>query len=140
MCSAGSRLVIERGIHDRFVEKLIGRTKTLTMGHGLRDPQLGPVNSAAHLERIAGFVDRARERGAEILTGGSVTVDPETGKGWFFEPTIVADRPSHDELVQEEVFGPVLTIQVAEDAEDAVALANDCQYGLVAGILHEQYQ
>ncbi|WP_375593202.1 aldehyde dehydrogenase family protein [Algihabitans albus] len=134
VCSAGSRLVIERGIHDRFVEKLIGRTKTLTMGHGLRDPQLGPVNSAAHLERIAGFVDRARERGAEILTGGSVTVDPETGKGWFFEPTIVADRPSHDELVQEEVFGPVLTIQIAEDAEDAVALANDCQYGLVAGI------
>lgn len=134
VCSAGSRLVIERGIHDRFVEQLVGRAEKLTIGHGLRDPQLGPVSSAAHLKKIAGFVERARGRGAEILTGGAVTADPETGKGWFFEPTIVADRPSQDELVQEEVFGPVLTIQIADDPEQAVALANDSQYGLVAGI------
>jgi acyl-CoA reductase-like NAD-dependent aldehyde dehydrogenase len=134
VCSAGSRLVIERGIHDRFVDQLVAQAKKLTVGHGLRDPQLGPVNSIDHLGKINGFIERARDRGAEILTGGTVTSDPETGKGWFYMPTIVADRPRDDELVQEEVFGPVLTIQIAEDAEHALALANDCQFGLVAGI------
>ena len=134
VCSAGSRLVVEKGIHDRFVEALVSRTEALTLGHGLRDPNVGPVNSAQHLEKIAGFITRARTRGAEILTGGEATADPETGEGWFYAPTIVADRPSDDELVCEEVFGPVLTIQLAEDAEHALTLANDSQYGLVAGI------
>lgn len=134
ICSAGSRLVIERGIHDQFVEALGKKARSLSIGHGLRDPQLGPVNSAEHLAKIAGFVERARTRGADILTGGNVTHDPETGKGWFFEPTIIADRPANDELVQEEVFGPVLTIQVAEDARHALSLANNSKYGLVAGI------
>ena len=134
ICSAGSRLVIERGIHDQFVEALCKRALSLRIGHGLRDPQLGPVNSAEHLAKIAGFVERARSRGASVLTGGNVTCDPQTGKGWFYEPTIIADRPANDELVQEEVFGPVLTIQIAEDAAHALSLANDSKYGLVAGI------
>lgn len=134
VCSAGSRLVIERGIHDRFIEELIRRTEAMSIGHGLRDPQFGPVNSPEQLEKIAAFVERAQNRGAEILTGGKITSDPESGKGWFFEPTIVADRPSYDELVQEEIFGPVLTVQVADDAPHALALANDSKYGLVAGI------
>ncbi|WP_171182050.1 aldehyde dehydrogenase family protein [Ruegeria sp. HKCCD8929] len=134
VCSAGSRLVIEKGIHDRFIEQLVARTKRLTLGHGLRDPQVGPVNSVQHLAKIAGFIDRARGRGAEVLTGGAITTDPETGQGWFYEPTIVADRPCDDELVQEEIFGPVLTVQVAEDREHALALANNTQFGLVAGV------
>lgn len=134
ICSAGSRLVIERGIHDEFVEKLCARTKELSLGHGLRNPQVGPVNSAQHLQKIAGFIDRAKTRGAEALTGGAITNDPETGKGWFYEPTIIANRPIDDELVQEEVFGPVLTIQIAEDADDALSLANNCNFGLAAGV------
>lgn len=134
ICSAGSRLVIERAIHEDFVAELCRRAKALTIGHGLRDRQLGPVNSAGHLAKIAGFVDRARARGADVLTGGAITTDPETGLGWFYEPTIVDDRPCDDELVQEEVFGPVLTVQVADDARHALELANGTQYGLVAGI------
>jgi len=78
----------------------------------------------------AGYLDWR----AEILTGGAITHDPKTGEGWFYEPTIVADRPVEDELVQEEIFGPVLTVQVAEDAADACRLANATRYGLVAGI------
>jgi aldehyde dehydrogenase (NAD+) len=92
------------------------------------------VNSAEHLEKIAGFIDRAKDRGAKIAVGGNVTTDPATGKGWFFEPTIVDAVPAKDELAQEEIFGPVLTVQVADDADHALELANDCQYGLVAGI------
>ncbi len=137
ICSAGSRLVIERGIHDQFVEILSDRTQKLSMGHGLKNPQIGPVNSAEQLAKIAAFIERAKERGAQILTGGRIAADPETGKGWFYEPTIVADRPSEDELVQEEIFGPVLTVQVADDADHALSLANDTRYGLVAGIYTE---
>ena len=134
ICSAGSRLVIERGLHDGFLEDLCARAERLTLGHGLRDPQLGPVNSADQLDRVSGFVERARGRGAEIATGGAATADPETGKGWFYQPTIVGHRDPNDELVREEVFGPVLTVQIAEDVEHAIALANDSQYALVAGV------
>ncbi|WP_306030287.1 aldehyde dehydrogenase family protein [Stappia sp. MMSF_3263] len=134
ICSAGSRLVIERRIADSFLEELVARTRRLTLGHGLRNPDMGPVSSAEHLAKISGFVERARTRGSEILTGGNIASDPQTGQGWFFEPTIIADRPADDELVQEEVFGPVLTVQIAEDADHALELANGTPFGLVAGI------
>ncbi|MBG6159036.1 aldehyde dehydrogenase (NAD+)/betaine-aldehyde dehydrogenase [Labrenzia sp. EL_159] len=134
ICSAGSRLVVEKSIHDEFVDELVARTRALNLGHGLANPDVGPVNSSEHLAKIAGFLDRARSRGAEIVTGGSVTEDPATGQGWFFEPTIVNSVAADDELAQEEIFGPVLAVQVADDADHALALANDCQYGLVAGI------
>ncbi|MTI44792.1 aldehyde dehydrogenase (acceptor) [Roseibium hamelinense] len=139
ICSAGSRLVIERGIHAGFVEELVDRVKALRIGHGLTQPDLGPVNSAAHLEKISGFVERARLGGATIATGGSVTEDPSTGGGWFYEATIIDQAQPEDEVVREEIFGPVLTVQVAEDAEHALTLANDCQYGLVAGIYTENF-
>ncbi|GHA41671.1 aldehyde dehydrogenase [Amylibacter ulvae] len=134
ICSAGSRLIIERDIHDAFVERLVKRAQSLTIGHGLHDPNMGPLNSEQHLQKVAGFIDRAKSRGAEVLTGGNITTDPKTGQGWFYEPTIIANRPSDDELVQEEIFGPVLTVQIADDVDHALALANDCQFGLVAGI------
>ena len=134
ICSAGSRLIIERSLHDDFVADLCRRAESLTLGHGLRNPQMGPVNSAAQLSRVAGFVERARRRGVAIATGGSETVDPQTGRGWFYRPTIAIGCAADDELVQEEVFGPVLTVQIAEDADHALALANDSQYALVAGV------
>lgn len=134
ICSAGSRLVIERGIHEDFLNELVARTKALKLGHGLDNPDVGPVNSSEHLAKITGFLDRARARGADIVAGGSSAEDPATGRGWFFEPTIVNAVAADDELAQEEVFGPVLTVQVADDADHALELANDCQYGLVAGI------
>lgn len=134
ICSAGSRLVIEAGIHDRFVEVLGRKASAISLGHGLRSSDMGPVNSAAHRDKILGFLDRARERGADFISGGQASADPETGKGYFIEPTIVANRPQDDELVQEEIFGPVLTVQKADDAEHALHLANCTRFGLVAGV------
>lgn len=134
ICSAGSRLVIERSIHDSFVERLVARTEQLTIGHGLRDPQVGPVNSAEHLAKIGGFIDRARARGAQVSTGGRRLCDPVTGTGWFYAPTILDDCAPDDEVIRDEIFGPVLSIQIAEDAHHALHLAADCQFGLVAGI------
>lgn len=134
ICSAGSRLIVERPLHDGFVDDLCKRAQQIKLGHGLRNPQLGPVNSAQQLERIAGFIERARGRGIEVATGGQNAADPESGKGWFYQPTIIDDCAAGDELVREEIFGPVLTVQIAEDAEHAAALANDSQYALVAGV------
>lgn len=134
ICSAGSRLIIECSIHADFVAELATRAKALKLGHGLRRPDIGPVNSAAHLEKIAGFIDRARASGSEIVTGGKMTTDPETGNGWFFEPTIIDRANEGDEVVRDEIFGPVLTVQVADDADHALALANNTMFGLVAGI------
>lgn len=134
VCSAGSRLVIERSIHEPFLDALLARVARLVPGHGLRDAPLGPLISQAQRQRVDGFLARARERGARVLAGGRPTCDPESGKGWFFEPTVVLCDDPGDELVQEEIFGPVLTVQVADDAAHALALANGTRYGLVAGI------
>lgn len=134
ICSAGSRLIVEKNIHAPFLEKLVVRTKSLQLGHGLRNVDMGPVNSPAQLERISGFVERARSGGAKILCGGKCTADPETGLGWFYEPTILDGLMRDDEAVQNEIFGPVLCIQTADSIEHAISLANGTPYALVAGI------
>jgi len=134
ICSAGSRLLIERSLHDEFVGALVARTRTMTLGHGLRDPDMGPLISAAQLAKITGFVSRARERGRNVLTGGRRASGAVAGGGWFFPPTVVDDVPADDELVLEEIFGPVLTVQVFDDFDEAIALANGTSFGLVAGI------
>lgn len=139
ICSAGSRLILDKTIHDEFLNELIKRTRSLKLGHGLTSPDIGPINSAEHLARIDGFVGRAKARGADVVAGGGVTNDPDTGKGWFFEATIIDRLNQKDEMVQEEVFGPVLAVQVADDTEHATVLANDSQYGLVAGIYTQDF-
>jgi acyl-CoA reductase-like NAD-dependent aldehyde dehydrogenase len=134
ICSAGSRLIVERQIHASFVSKLVERTRALRVGHGLRAVDMGPVNSPAQLARIGGFVERARARGVEVLCGGQSTADPETGLGWFYEPTILDGLAPNDEAVQCEIFGPVLCVQIADTVEHAISLANGTDYALAAGI------
>jgi acyl-CoA reductase-like NAD-dependent aldehyde dehydrogenase len=134
ICSAGSRLVIDRRIHAAFVSRLLDATQALTLGHGLRDAGMGPVNSAEHLQRIAGHVERARARGVQVLCGGQTATDPQTGLGWFYQPTILDGLAPDDAAVQQEIFGPVLCVQVFDDVEEAVTLANGTDFGLVAGI------
>lgn len=134
ICSAGSRLIVERGAHDALLERVIDKASALTMGHGLTRPTLGPLNSKAHLGRVAEKVEAARARGLAPAIGGRAATDPRTGKGWFFEATIFDAVPETDPLVKEEIFGPVLTVQVADDEAHALALANGTDYALVAGV------
>lgn len=134
ICSAAARLVVEKKIHSALVGRLVDRARAMRLGHGLRDCGMGPLNSAPHLARVSGFLDRARMRGVSIACGGNPAVDPQTGRGWFFEPTILDDLERNDEAVTEEIFGPVLAVQVADDAEHALALANCTQFALVGGI------
>jgi acyl-CoA reductase-like NAD-dependent aldehyde dehydrogenase len=94
------------------------------------DTEMGSVVSKEQLERVAGFVDRARESGAEILTGGSSI----EGKGFFYLPTVVAGVDQTSEIVQKEVFGPVVTVQPFDDEEQALEWANGVDYGLAASV------
>jgi len=139
ICSAGSRLVIARSIRDAFVQRLVARARAIGLGHGLRNPGMGPVSSAAHLHKITGFVDRARQRGVDVLCGGRVVSDPQSGQGWFFEPTILDGLHPMDEAVQEEIFGPVLCVQPFDDLDEALALANGTRFGLVAGVFTRDF-
>ncbi|MFW8636664.1 aldehyde dehydrogenase family protein [Cribrihabitans pelagius] len=134
ICSAGSRLVIHRDLHAEVLERLAAKAQALRFGHGLRNPDMGAVNSERHLAQIAAHLERARARGVEIVTGGKAATDPETGKGWFFEPTILDNLAASDEAVTQEIFGPVLAVQAFDTEEEALALANGTDFALAAGI------
>jgi acyl-CoA reductase-like NAD-dependent aldehyde dehydrogenase len=139
ICSAGSRLVIARGLHETFVERLVAKARALGLGHGLRDSGMGPLNSRAQQQRVAGFVQRARERGVPIRCGGDSATDPLSAQGWFFQPTVLGPLAPDDECVQQEIFGPVLGVQVFDDLDEAIALANGTPYALVAGIFSRDF-
>jgi aldehyde dehydrogenase (NAD+)/betaine-aldehyde dehydrogenase len=134
ICSAGSRLVVERAVHAEIVGRLGARAAALTHGHGLRRPTMGAVSSAAHLDKIAGCVEAARSRGLDVAVGGTRASDPESGRGWFYRPTIVDAVPAGDPIARDEIFGPVLCVQIVDGEEEAVHVANDTPFGLVAGI------
>jgi aldehyde dehydrogenase (NAD+) len=134
ICSASARLVVERKAHDQMLSLLCERAKTLSIGHGLRRPRLGPVNSLQHQEKIVGYIEAAKARGLAIATGGEACQDPTSKAGWFIQPTIIDNVPVNDPIAQEEIFGPVLAVQVANDIDHAVELANSTDFGLVAGL------
>jgi len=134
ICSAGSRLVVQRPIHDRLVERIRDKAAGLKVGHGLKGNDMGAINSARQLEKILGFLDDAVQRGRRIVTGGKRRTDPEMPEGWYVEPTIIDDLPVNDPCVQEEIFGPVLAVQVVDTVDEALEAANGTRYGLMAGI------
>jgi acyl-CoA reductase-like NAD-dependent aldehyde dehydrogenase len=133
-CSAGSRLLVERQAHDQFVERLAARAKSMRLGPGVQDPDMGPIISRRQLEIIEGYVRIGQEEGATVVAGGRRPDDPALHGGFFFLPTLL-DQVSPDmRIAQEEIFGPVLSIITFETVEEAAELANRSQYGLVAGV------
>jgi aldehyde dehydrogenase (NAD+) len=133
-CSAGSRLLVQDRVFDEFVGRLVERFSALRMGPGVEDPDVGPIISQVQLERVAGHVDRARETGGQVLVGGARSADPELDGGFFYQPTIVVGVDRSSAIVQEEVFGPVLSVLRFHDADEALSLANDSEFGLIAGV------
>lgn len=133
VCVAGSRLLVERAIHDRFVGALADAAAAMRVGDPL-DPAtgIGAVHSAAQLDRSLAFVEEARRQGRRILAGGARLLE-ETG-GYYMAPTIVADVTPADRIAQEEVFGPVLAVIPFDTEEEAIAIANGTDYGLAAGV------
>ena len=134
VCSAGARILVEASIKDRFVERLAQRARALSIGRGLGDPDMGAIVSAAQLQKILGFVDRAQTEGAKLVCGGHRHVDGDCATGYFMQPTILDECTPGMEIVREEVFGPVASIQTFETEEEAIAMANDTRYGLAGGV------
>lgn len=132
-CCAGSRLFIAPEIHQELLDELIIRTEKLTIGPGEKNPDLGPLISAQQRERVLNHLSAARTEGAIILTGGAAPDSEDCRNGYFVQPTIVSNVAPGAEIAREEVFGPVLCVFSAKE-DDAVRLANDSDYGLVAGI------
>jgi aldehyde dehydrogenase (NAD+) len=133
-CSAGSRLLVERKAHDELIARLTERAKQMRVGPGVSDPDMGPIISRKQLETVERYVKIGEKEGARVAAGGSRPQDASLAKGYFYQPTLL-DRVSPDmRVAQEEIFGPVLAILAFEDLEEAVAIANRSQYGLVAGI------
>ncbi len=134
VCSAAARLIVERPVAQAFIDRLVAATQALQPGKGLQDPGVGPVISAEQLARIARLVEQAAARGARVLTGGQVLRPAGLEQGNFYAPTLILADDASDPIVQEEIFGPVLVIQIADDVDHAVRLANGTRFGLVAGI------
>ncbi len=134
VCAAGSRLLVDRSIKDRFMEQLVARTKNMTPGDPM-DPKtkLGAIASKSQLERVLGYVERGKREGATLVAGGR-RADIGTGRGYFMEPTVF-DRVTPDmTIAREEIFGPVLATIEFADLDEAIARANDTMYGLAAAV------
>lgn len=134
ICSAGTRLLTERSIHDELVERLVSGARAIRLGHGLDNPDMGPLVSRRQVQTVAGFAERARERGIDFVTGGETAHIEGCEGGCFFQPTLADNVPPEDELAQSEVFGPVLSVICVDDLEHAIEIANGTAYGLAAGI------
>jgi acyl-CoA reductase-like NAD-dependent aldehyde dehydrogenase len=134
VCAAGSRLLVDRSIKDEFVDKLAARAKRMTAGDPM-DPKtrLGAISSRKQLETVLGYIDSGKREGATLVAGGART-DIGTGKGYFLQPTVFADVTPGMRISREEIFGPVLAAIDFADLDEAIAKANDTQYGLAAGI------
>ncbi len=135
VCSAGSRLLVERSLHTRLVEAMLAKIPRIVLGHGLAPGvKMGPLISAAHWEKVAAHVDAAQKEGAVLLCGGGRPDLPALRNGFFFATTILDQVTPQMRLFREEVFGPVLSVTPFDTEAEAITLANDTDYGLAGAV------
>ncbi len=135
VCSAGSRLLIERSLHDRFMERLVERATRIQVGDGF-DPntEMGPLITPAHMEKVERYIATGLAEGARLLCGGKRPEGALGQRGNYLLPTIFTDTTPDMRIVQEEIFGPVLVVQTFAGEDEAIRLANDTIYGLAAAV------
>lgn len=132
-CTAATRVYVSRSRFDRAKEALVSAVRNIKVGLPFDDGvEMGPLISELQRERVTGFVERARASGAEVLTGGQAS--RRFDRGYYFEPTVVANADQGSEIIQSEVFGPVVTLSTFADEAEALRLGNDVLYGLAASV------
>lgn len=132
VCLAGTRILVEESIADKFLDAMKEGAKKIVLGDPRnKETDVGPLITREHFMRVQGFVERAKEQGATVAYGGKVS---EKLGGLYFEPTLFVDVPEHAEILKEEVFGPVLTFQTFRTEEEAIEMANNTEYGLAATV------
>jgi aminomuconate-semialdehyde/2-hydroxymuconate-6-semialdehyde dehydrogenase len=131
VCLAGSRLFVQRGIYDEFMERYVRAAQAMKQGDP-KDPatEFGPLASKTHFEKVTSYFDTLETDGGRVATGG-------VGEGWFVDPTIIVDAPPAARVCREEIFGPVVVVQPFDTEEEVVAIANDTKYGLNAMVFTE---
>lgn len=135
VCSAGSRLLLEESLYDRFVPELVARAKQIKVGPGAdEESEMGPLITAEHMGRVLWFIEEGKKEGATLLCGGNRLTENGLEKGYFVEPTIFTNTTPDMKIVQEEIFGPVLVIQTFQTEEEAIELANGTRFGLAGGV------
>src|SRR5205823_1642334 len=132
-CTGSERIIVTRGIHDAFVERLVKRVSAFKVGHALDpDTDIGPVANQMQFDKNLKFLASARKQGAEVAFGGTA-VEGRT-RGLFMAPTLLLNTRNDMELNREESFGPIAGVIKVDDLEEAIAVANDCEYALSSGI------
>lgn len=135
VCSAGARLLVQQGLHDQFVDALVERAQGIRLGGPFDEKaETGPLTTGAHRDKVEAYVAAGIAEGAVLRCGGRRPDDPALGEGFYFLPTVLDRCTSQMSVVQEESFGPVLTVETFADEEDAVRLANDSIYGLAGAV------
>ncbi len=135
VCSAGARLVVQDTIHDEFVAEFARRAERVRLGNGLTEgTEVGPLVSAAHREKVEGFVAATLAEGAVLRAGGRRPEDPDLDRGFFYRPTVLDGCDRTMTAVRHEVFGPVVTVETFSTEDEAVAIANDTDYGLAGAV------
>jgi aldehyde dehydrogenase (NAD+) len=129
-CSAGSRLVVQESVHNAVVDELVNRFNNLRVGPAETDPDVGPIISKKQLKRVTEFVESAKKGGADVLASSKL---PEE-KGFYYPPTLLGSVGNDSYIAQNEVFGPVLTVIPFRDETEAIRIANDVEYGLIAAV------
>lgn len=134
VCSAGSRIIIEESIKDKFVARLAQKANAMTIGNPINNPDMGPLVSKTHMETVLGYIEIGKDEGATLVCGGERYLEGECAQGYYVRPTIFDNCTSDMRIVKEEIFGPVVTIQTFKTEEEAIRLANDTIYGLAGAV------
>ncbi|MCD0449122.1 aldehyde dehydrogenase family protein [Actinocorallia sp. API 0066] len=131
ICTSGSRLLVHRSVYDQVVQGVADAGRATRIGYATDpDAEIGPLISRRHLERVSGYVESGIAEGATVVSGGKRVGD----RGFFYEPTVVADVTSEMKIVREEIFGPVIGALPFDDVDEAIAIANDTEYGLAGSL------
>ena len=133
VCNAGTRLLVERSVHDRVVDQLTTHIKGMSIGRGLDNPDMGPLINAQQRKEVLAYFDVAATEG-DLILGSDIPSNPELKDGNFVRPALVVGATNAARVAREEIFGPVLTVIPFDSAAEAIAIANDSPFGLVAGV------
>lgn len=134
VCSAGSRIIIEESIKDEFVKRLAKKANAMTIGNPVNNPDMGPLISESHMNKVLQYIEKGKEEGATLVCGGERYTEGECANGYFVRPTIFDNCTADMTIVREEIFGPVVTIQTFKTEEEAIEKANDTIYGLAGAV------
>jgi betaine-aldehyde dehydrogenase len=135
VCTAGSRLLVQRSIHRKFVDAVLAKMTRIRLGHGLTaGVKMGPLVSESHRAKVESYIEIGKKEGGKLLAGGKRPSAPEFSQGYFLEPTLFDEVSPQMRIAREEIFGPVLSVIPFETEEEAIQIANDTEYGLAAGV------